>query len=100
MKPSKKSSAAPSHASSPSPFALPAYTPTTLEPAVLTFWAKHKTYAKLKKKLAGKKHAPFYFLDGPPYTSGKVHLGTAWNKCLKDAVQAHAGLQRVGSGRL
>ncbi|RLE43005.1 isoleucine--tRNA ligase, partial [Candidatus Woesearchaeota archaeon] len=28
----------------------------------------------------------FYFLDGPPYTSGHVHLGTAWNKSLKDCV--------------
>lgn len=28
----------------------------------------------------------FYFLDGPPYTSGYIHLGTAWNKVLKDVV--------------
>ena len=27
---------------------------------------------------------PFYFIDGPPYTSGHIHLGTAWNKILKD----------------
>lgn len=25
-----------------------------------------------------------YFLDGPPYASGSIHIGTAWNKILKD----------------
>ena len=25
-------------------------------------------------------------MDGPPYTSGSIHLGTAWNKALKDAI--------------
>jgi isoleucyl-tRNA synthetase len=24
------------------------------------------------------------FIDGPPYTTGLIHLGTAWNKILKD----------------
>ncbi|MDO8642685.1 MAG: isoleucine--tRNA ligase [Candidatus Woesearchaeota archaeon] len=76
----------------PSPFALPGYAPTTLEPAVLQFWNKHKTYPSLKKKLS-KGHDAFYFLDGPPYTSGKVHLGTAWNKSLKDAVLRYKRMQ-------
>src|SRR3989338_5213713 len=35
----------------------------------------------------------FYFLDGPPYTSGKVHLGTAWNKSLKDMVLRYKRMQ-------
>ncbi|MBI4174087.1 MAG: isoleucine--tRNA ligase, partial [Candidatus Aenigmarchaeota archaeon] len=26
----------------------------------------------------------FYFLDGPPYATGSIHMGTAWNKILKD----------------
>ena len=31
--------------------------------------------------------AKLYVLhDGPPYTSGPIHLGTALNKCLKDFV--------------
>ncbi len=34
-----------------------------------------------KRNKKGKK---FYFLDGPPYTSGKFHLGHAWNYALKD----------------
>jgi len=28
---------------------------------------------------------PFFFVDGPPYTSGAAHMGHAWNKSLKDA---------------
>ena len=52
------------------------------EQQVLEYWKHHGIYAKVKQKNAGKQK--FYFLDGPPYTSGKVHLGTAWNKVLKD----------------
>ena len=25
-------------------------------------------------------------MDGPPYTTGRIHLGTAWNKIIKDSV--------------
>ncbi|MBI4150367.1 isoleucine--tRNA ligase [Candidatus Woesearchaeota archaeon] len=60
------------------------YDPQTLEPEIVTYWEKNKVYQKAKAK--GKKGKIFYFLDGPPYTSGKVHIGTAWNKALKDAV--------------
>ncbi|MBT4541305.1 isoleucine--tRNA ligase [Candidatus Woesearchaeota archaeon] len=55
-----------------------------MEQEMLEHWNKNQTYAKVKKKGEGKKK--FYFLDGPPYTSGRVHLGTAWNKTLKDMV--------------
>ncbi len=54
------------------------------EEAMLSFWKEQRIYEKVKERLRGKQ--PFYFLDGPPYTSGKVHLGTAWNKSLKDMV--------------
>ncbi len=58
------------------------YDPLVIENEVLVKWAREKTYEKARKQ-GGK---PFYFLDGPPYTSGKIHLGTAWNKSLKDMV--------------
>lgn len=48
------------------------------------FWNKNQIYKKAKEK--NKDKQKFYFLDGPPYTSGKVHIGTAWNKVLKDSV--------------
>jgi isoleucyl-tRNA synthetase len=52
------------------------------EEEIRAFWDKNKIYQKQKAK--GKKGKDFYFLDGPPYTSGKLHVGTAWNKSLKD----------------
>lgn len=54
----------------------------TVENEILDYWNKNNIYAKVKAKRAGGKS--YYFLDGPPYTSGKVHVGTAWNKSLKD----------------
>jgi isoleucyl-tRNA synthetase len=60
------------------------YEATKLEPEILDFWKKHRIYQKAKEKGQGRQK--FYFLDGPPYTSGKVHLGTAWNKALKDCI--------------
>jgi len=60
------------------------YDALKIEPEILAFWEKNKIYQKAKEK--GKNKQKFYFLDGPPYTSGKVHIGTAWNKTLKDAV--------------
>ena len=58
------------------------YNPLDFEPEILKFWQKGQIYKKVKDKNKGKKK--FYFLDGPPYTSGKVHIGTAMNKSLKD----------------
>lgn len=58
------------------------YNHSELEPEILKYWKKHKVLEKLRtKNKTGKK---FNFLQGPPYTSGKVHLGTAWNTVLKD----------------
>lgn len=61
-----------------------AYDPKTIEPDILKFWEREQVYEKARKKNKGKKK--YYFLDGPPYTSGTVHIGTAWNKALKDLV--------------
>ena len=49
---------------------------------ILKFWEKSKIYEQIKKASKGKKK--FYFLDGPPYASGHIHMGTALNKTLKD----------------
>ena len=37
--------------------------------------------------------APFYFVDGPPNTSGDMHCGTAWGKVLKDAFLRYYRMQ-------
>lgn len=60
----------------------PIYSPQKIESEILTFWDENRIYEKVKAK-RGKK---FYFLDGPPYTTGRIHLGTAWNKIIKDTI--------------
>lgn len=59
------------------------YNSKEIEPEMLDFWEKNKILEKARKKASQGKD--FYFLDGPPYTSGKIHIGTAWNKSLKDS---------------
>ena len=54
------------------------------EQEILEFWKKNKIYEKLKER--NKDKTPFYFLQGPPYTSGKLHLGQALNNTLKDSI--------------
>ncbi len=55
-----------------------------IEPEVLKHWEDNQVYPNIKKKNHGKKK--FYFLQGPPYTSGRLHLGQTWNHALKDMV--------------
>lgn len=45
-------------------------------------------YAKRRAAERGAENdqEPFYFLDGPPFTSGRMHVGNAWGKILKDAL--------------
>ena len=63
----------------------------TKEKEILEFWNKNKTYQKVKDK--NKKGKKFYFLQGPPYTSGYLHIGHAWNNCLKDTVLRYKRMQ-------
>lgn len=63
---------------------FPDYKPQEFELAILDLWHKNNTLAQLKQK--NQNGPKFYFLEGPPYTSGRVHLGTAWNMALKDII--------------
>ncbi|NOZ80103.1 MAG: isoleucine--tRNA ligase [DPANN group archaeon] len=67
------------------------YEPLKEEAKVAAFWESHRILQKLREMTKGGK--PFYFLDGPPYTSGRIHLGTAWNKSLKDAILRYKRMQ-------
>ncbi len=58
------------------------YSPEDVEEEVFRFWHDHRVYWKVKER--GEKD--FFFVDGPPYTTGEIHLGTAWNKVIKDVV--------------
>ncbi len=54
------------------------------EPQVLARWEALDLYGQLRKRRAGA--ARYVLHDGPPYANGRVHLGTALNKILKDFV--------------
>jgi isoleucyl-tRNA synthetase len=56
--------------------------PQETEEQIFDFWKKRKIYDKAVAQR--KKAKKFYFLDGPPYATGYIHMGTAMNKILKD----------------
>jgi isoleucyl-tRNA synthetase len=56
----------------------------TAEPKALARWAEMRLYERIRDSRAGRKK--FVLHDGPPYANGRIHLGTAMNKILKDLV--------------
>ena len=58
------------------------YNPLEVEKGIGAKWKRDRTYEKVKK--AASKSRPFFFMDGPPYATASIHLGTAWNKIIKD----------------
>jgi isoleucyl-tRNA synthetase len=64
-------------------FSMKANLPQT-EPKMLERWRQEDLYRRIRESRAGR---PQYILhDGPPYANGRIHLGTAFNKILKDFV--------------
>jgi len=54
------------------------------EPKMLARWEEMGIYERIRE---ARKGSPIFILhDGPPYTSGPIHMGTAMNKCLKDFI--------------
>ena len=59
------------------------------EPKMLARWAEpdangNDLYGQIRQARAG---SPTWILhDGPPYANGKIHLGTAFNKIIKDFI--------------
>ena len=68
------------------------YFPYLLEKKIQEYWYENKIYEKTKK--LKEKCKDYYFIDGPPYTSGSIHIGTAWNKILKDAFIRYKRMQK------
>ena len=60
------------------------YNARELENQIRSLWERDDTYHKVRQLRAGGKK--FFFVDGPPYTTGRIHLGTAWNKVIKDSI--------------
>ena len=54
------------------------------EPEMLAWWNQEQLYQKIQEAGAGR---PLYVLhDGPPYANGRIHIGHALNKILKDII--------------
>ncbi|WP_300412095.1 isoleucine--tRNA ligase [uncultured Oscillibacter sp.] len=54
------------------------------EPEMLRRWESEDVYHELLKKNEGK---PLFNLhDGPPFSNGSIHMGTAMNKAIKDII--------------
>ncbi|MBN2409505.1 MAG: isoleucine--tRNA ligase [Candidatus Aminicenantes bacterium] len=61
------------------------------EPVRLERWAASDLYGRILKK---RKMSPAFVLhDGPPYANGRIHLGTALNKILKDFIVKSKAMQ-------
>src|SRR5438034_5848963 len=69
-----------------------AYAPLEVEKQVQEFWNRAKVYAKTVE--ARSKGEDFYFGDGPPFTTGSIHLGQVLNKTTKDAVLRFPRMRR------
>ncbi|MDX1748447.1 MAG: class I tRNA ligase family protein, partial [Halobacteriales archaeon] len=59
------------------------YDPHAVEERAAAHWEEVDAYERTKAHRADGES--YFFVDGPPYTSGAAHMGTAWNKTLKDA---------------
>ncbi|HYI10814.1 MAG TPA: isoleucine--tRNA ligase [Thermoanaerobaculia bacterium] len=64
-------------------FAMKANLPQN-EPKRLEHWRGMNLYQRIREKSAGK--PKFVLHDGPPYANGRIHIGHALNKTLKDIV--------------
>ncbi len=62
-----------------------------IEENILKFWLDKDIYSKIKAREEGKE--VWRFIDGPPYTTGSIHLGTAWNKIMKDYLIRYKRMQ-------
>ncbi len=65
---------------------------TQREPDRIRHWQKIDLYGEMQRKNEG---APEEFLlhDGPPFTNGDVHIGTALNKVLKDIIVRYQSMK-------
>ncbi|MDR0622399.1 MAG: isoleucine--tRNA ligase, partial [Deltaproteobacteria bacterium] len=55
-----------------------------LEPKILQKWSEMDLYHAILKR--GKGRPVWVLHDGPPYANGRIHVGTALNKVLKDII--------------
>ncbi|MCH8474432.1 MAG: isoleucine--tRNA ligase [Opitutales bacterium] len=61
------------------------------EPERFGRWEKEKLYRAIQNK--NKEGEPFILHDGPPFTNGDVHIGTALNKIPKDTITRYFSMR-------
>ena len=61
------------------------------EPGRVAHWEKLGLHARIQANRAGR--PAFVLHDGPPFTNGDVHIGTALNKTLKDIVNRYKSMR-------
>ena len=54
------------------------------EPEMIEKWDRLELYHMIRKASKGRKR--YMLHDGPPYANGHIHMGTAFNKVLKDII--------------
>jgi len=67
------------------------YDPDAVEDRVFDYWDAVDAYERTKEHRADGED--YFFVDGPPYTSGSAHMGTTWNKTLKDCYLRYLRMQ-------
>ena len=60
------------------------------EPERIKHWDRSEAYGRMQAKNSTKE--AFVLHDGPPFTNGDVHVGTALNKILKDTILRYKNL--------
>jgi isoleucyl-tRNA synthetase len=61
------------------------------EPEMLAWWEERRIYHLIREVRRGA--PPFILHDGPPYANGRIHMGHALNKILKDIIVKVKGLE-------
>lgn len=61
------------------------------EPLMLEYWKSIDLYGKMQERRAGK--PTFVLHDGPPFSNGNIHMGTAMNKILKDFINKSKAME-------
>ncbi len=73
------------------------YDAKKFEGEVQAHWHLNRVYERVKQARAGE--PVWFFLDGPPYASGAIHLGTAWNKIIKDVILRYNSMRGLNVRR-
>ncbi|MGD1031859.1 MAG: isoleucine--tRNA ligase [Opitutaceae bacterium] len=63
------------------------------EPARVEHWRKTGLYEAIQRKNSRPGCPVFVLHDGPPFTNGDVHIGTALNKTLKDIILRYKAMR-------